>query len=67
MTINTIDIPLDLKEAIATERCAVLVGAGASQASGFPSWEKLLSDLTEKIHELKEVVINEIDLVNDNL
>lgn len=40
------EIPNELVSAIGTGKCAVFVGAGASQAAGYPGWKKLLLDLT---------------------
>ncbi len=58
------NIPAKLIDAINNRNCALFVGAGLSINAGFPSWEKLLSELidivelgsrasVEKIKELK--------------
>ena len=45
---NAVAIPDELNSALAAGRCAVLVGAGASQSSGFPGWRTLLLQLIAK-------------------
>jgi hypothetical protein len=45
MTFDPAKIPDKLKQAYAANRCAVLVGAGASAGAGLPLWGKLLENM----------------------
>ncbi len=45
MTFDPARIPDRLKEAYAANRCAVLVGAGASAGAGLPLWGALLENM----------------------
>ncbi len=45
MAFNPARIPEKLKEAYLANRCAVLVGAGASAGAGLPLWGKLLDNM----------------------
>lgn len=45
MAFDPARIPGKLKEAYLTNRCAILVGAGASAGAGLPLWGKLLDDM----------------------
>lgn len=45
MTFEENRIPSSLKEAYRNQRCAVLVGAGASKGAGLPLWGELLEKL----------------------
>ncbi|MCP4581817.1 MAG: hypothetical protein GY839_09365 [candidate division Zixibacteria bacterium] len=42
-------IPIELLEAIATNRCAVFAGAGLSKYSGLPTWNDLFKPLKRKL------------------
>lgn len=40
------DVPAELVRALREKKCAAFVGAGLSMGAGFPSWYKLLLELT---------------------
>lgn len=42
------EIPLKLREAYKTNRCALYVGAGASAGAGLPDWRTFLEKMTDK-------------------
>ncbi len=45
MAFDSTRIPSKLKEAYLANRCAILVGAGASAGAGLPLWGRLLDDM----------------------
>lgn len=51
MSFDPRNLPNSLVEAYAEGRCAVFVGAGASQSSGLPSWDEFLSLLIDRCIE----------------
>ncbi len=44
-------LPASLVKAYSERRCAVFVGAGASQAAGYPGWDKFLETLIDRCIE----------------
>lgn len=51
MTFNGDRLPVSLIKAYTEHRCAVFVGAGASQAAGYPGWSEFLSNLVDRCLE----------------
>lgn len=48
MTFNPNRLPASLVTAYSQHRCAIFVGAGASQAAGFPGWDAFLAILIDQ-------------------
>jgi hypothetical protein len=48
MTFDVRRLPRSLVQAYAEKRCAVFVGAGASQAAGYPGWDGFLELLVDR-------------------
>lgn len=59
MSFDANRLPVSLVTAYREQRCAVFVGAGASQAAGYPGWSKFLADLIDRC--IAENRLNEED------
>ena len=62
-----VDPPQDLLESLRDGRCALFVGAGLSQAAGYPNWSDLLRELISKAEELSALPDNRGAELRDHL
>lgn len=65
MTFDVNRLPRSLVQAYAEKRCAVFVGAGASQAAGYPGWKDFLELLVDRCIEENRLTEDEAKSYRD--
>lgn len=69
MSFNADRLPVSLIKAYTEQRCAIFVGAGASQAAGYPGWSEFLFNLIDRCIEENRLTEEDAksyrDLAND--